>query len=105
MQRPERHQSEWKPFCLDELLSTDHRARVVWEYVESLDFSKLYGKILAVEGRAGRTPVDPKILLSLWMFATLEGISSARHVARLCERDLGLHVDLRRSQRQPPPLE
>lgn len=89
VQRPERHQSEWRPMCLDELLGSDHRARIVWQYVDSLDFSQLYGQIQAVEGRAGRTPVDPKILLSLWMFATLEGISSARHVARLCERDLG----------------
>lgn len=89
VQRPERHQTAWKPFCLDELLASDHRARVVWDYVDSLDFSELYGKIQAVDGRAGRTPVDPKILLSLWMFATLEGISSARHVVRLCERDLG----------------
>jgi len=89
VQRPERHQLEWKPFHLDELLPGPHRARVVWQYVDSLDFSHLYGQIQAVEGRAGRTPVDPKILLSLWMFATLEGISSARHVARLCERDLG----------------
>lgn len=89
VQRPERHQSEWKPFCLDEMLASDHRARLIWQYVEGLNFETLYSEIQAVEGVAGRTPVDPKILLALWMFATVEGISSARHVARLCERDLG----------------
>ncbi len=41
-----------------------------------------------LEGGPGRDAVDPKILLALWMFATIEGISSARHLARLCERDL-----------------
>ncbi len=41
-----------------------------------------------LEGGPGRDAVDPKILLALWMFATIEGISSARHLDRLCERDL-----------------
>ena len=62
--------------------------RVVWRSVDSLDLSPLYAKIRAVEGTAGRDAVDPKILMALWMFATIEGISSARQVARLCERDI-----------------
>ncbi len=74
--------------ALDELLPADHRARVVWRYVDSLDLSALYSKIQAVEGKAGRDAVDPKILMALWMFATIEAVSSARQVARLCERDL-----------------
>src|SRR5690606_6200521 len=44
--------------------------------------------IRALPGSGGRNAVDPKILLALWMFATIEGVSSARHLARLCERDL-----------------
>lgn len=47
----------------------------------------LYARIQAVEGVAGRDAVDPKILLALWMFATIEGIGSARQLARLAERD------------------
>jgi transposase len=86
--RPERTQIEWQPFALDELLPSDHRARVVWRYVDSLDISALYDKIRAVEGEAGRNAVDPKILLALWMFATIEAVSSARQLARLCERDI-----------------
>lgn len=88
VKRPERAQIEWRPTALDELLPSDHRARVVWSYVDSLDFGSLYAKIRAVEGEAGRDAVDPKILMALWMFATVEGVSSARHIARLCERDL-----------------
>ena len=61
---------------------------MVWRSVDSHDLSPLYAKIQAVEGTAGRDAVDPKILMALWMFATIEGISSARQVARLCERDL-----------------
>ncbi len=74
--------------ALDQLLPPDHRARVVWAYVDSLDLGPLYAKIRAVEGEVGRDAVDPKILLALWMFATIEGISSARQLDRLCTRDL-----------------
>jgi len=71
-------------FALDELLSDDHPARLVWEYVEGVDVSGLYGPIRSVKGRAGRRAVDPKILLALWLYATLDGVGSAREVARLC---------------------
>src|SRR5205823_366859 len=30
---------------------------------------------------------DPRVLLALWLFATLDGVGSAREVDRLCERD------------------
>ena len=61
----------------------------MWRYVDSLDLSPLYAKIQAVEGLPGRDAVDPKILMALWMFATIEGISSARQLDRLCERARG----------------
>jgi transposase len=79
---------EWRPMALDQLLPSDHRARVVWRCVDSLDLLPLYQSIHAVEGKAGRDAVDPKILMTLWMLATIEGVSSARQLARLCERDL-----------------
>src|SRR6266702_4284548 len=88
VQRPERMQIKWQPVALDQMVPGDHRVRVVWRYVESLDLSALYAKIRAVEGQAGRDAVDPRILLALWMFATIEGVSSARQLDRLCERDL-----------------
>lgn len=87
-QRAERRQIEWRPSCLDQQLREDDRARVVWQYVQSLDLSALYDEIDAVEGGPGRNPVDPAILFALWMLATLEGIGSARELARRCERDL-----------------
>lgn len=79
---------EWRPLALDQLLAADHQARSVWAYVDSIDLSALYSKIQAVEGKAGRDAVDPKILMALWMFATIEGVSSARQIDRLCTRDL-----------------
>ena len=79
---------QWRDASLDQLIPKDHRVRAVWHYVDSLDLKPLYQKFKAVEGRPGRDPVDPKILMALWMFATIEGVSSARHLDRLCNRDL-----------------
>lgn len=80
-----RSQVELRPVDLEGLLPADHRARVVWAFVERLDLSRFYASIRAVEGHAGRPPADPKILLALWLYATLEGVGSARALARLCE--------------------
>ena len=71
--------------ALDALLPEDHRARIVWDYVQGLDLSALYQKVLAVEGGKGRTPADPRILLALWLYATVEGVGSARALDRLCQ--------------------
>jgi len=81
-----RLQVELRPVDLEALLPPDHRARLVWQFVEALDLSDLYGPIRAVEGHAGRPAIDPKILLALWLYATLEGVGSARALARLCEQ-------------------
>jgi transposase len=88
VKRPQRDQIQWRDAALDQMIPKDHRVRAVWAYVDSLDLKPLYRKIQAVEGGVGRDAVDPKILMALWMFAITEGISSARHLARLCERDL-----------------
>ena len=86
-QRPDRNQVELRPSDLDGLLSPDHRARSVWEFVEHLDLGGLYDAIDAVEGGPGRPPIDPRILTALWLYATVDGVGSARHVDRLCQED------------------
>ena len=83
-QRAERRQIEWRPLSLDQMLPAEHSARQVWASVESLDLSELYRRIRAVEGHVGRDPIDPKILVALWLFATIDGVGSARRLDRLC---------------------
>lgn len=80
-----RAQVELRPVDLEALVPADHRARSVWAFVERLDLSRFYAAIRAVEGGAGRPPADPRILVALWLYATLEGVGSARALARLCE--------------------
>jgi transposase len=79
-----REQIVFRAAPLDDLLPQDHPARIVWDYVEGLDLGPLLRRIKSVEGRPGRAPIDPKILLALWLYATIEGIGSARELDRLC---------------------
>lgn len=86
--RPERSQSEWREFSLEQFIPLGHRVRTVWRYVQTLDMTLLESQYKAVEGSKGRNPVDPRILMALWIYATTESISSARQIDRLCKRDL-----------------
>jgi len=84
-----RRQAEMRVCALESLIPEDHPVRVVWAYVSELDLSGLLGKIKAVEGGAGASATDPRILLTLWLYATLRGIGSARELARRCDPDTG----------------
>lgn len=63
---------------LDELIPQDHPARVIWDYTLKADLSSLYQQIKAVERHAGRPPIDPRILVALWLHATTRGVGGAR---------------------------
>lgn len=85
LQRPNRGQVMLRPSDLESLLPADHRAREVWAFVEGLDLTPFEDRIRAVEGHSGRPPIDPAILAALWLYATLEGVGSARALDRLCD--------------------
>ncbi len=82
-----RNQVELRACDLDSSLPGDHQARAVWAFVQSLDLQGLYAQIRALEGSVGRAPIDPAILMSLWLYATLDGVGSARELDRLCNSD------------------
>lgn len=75
-------------FSLDQMLPQDHRARIVWAFVQSLDLEPLYQKIQVADDQAGRPAIAPEILVSLWLLATLDGIGSARELDRRCKTDI-----------------
>jgi transposase len=81
-----RNQVEFQECSLDELLPEEHEARIVWDYVCGLDLSELRERIQAVEGGPGQAPADPRILVTLWLYATLRGVGSARELNRLCQQ-------------------
>src|SRR5947209_12998953 len=69
---------------LENLLDTDHQARLVWDFVVGLDLTPLEQLIRAVEGGPGAPATDPRILTAVWLYATLEGVGSARALGWLC---------------------
>lgn len=81
-----RHQATMRPEVLDELLPAEHRARDLWSLVERLDLSSFYERIEARGSAPGRPAIDPKILVALWVYATAEGVGSARALERLCRQ-------------------
>jgi len=84
LRRPERRQVALRAVSLEDLVAADHRVRLVWRFVEGLDLSRLFAGIKAVEGHPGHPPADPRLLVALWLYATVEGIGSARALDRLC---------------------
>ena len=74
-----------RPTNIEELVTPDHEVRAIWEFTGRLDLSGYYESIEAVEGVAGREPFDPRLLVSLWIYATKDGVSSGREISRLCE--------------------
>ena len=85
---PHRDQVEMHYASLDELLPADHPARAVWQCVNRLDLGRWLGEIKAVEGHVGRNATDPRLLLALWVLATLDGVAHARELDRLCREHL-----------------
>lgn len=85
---PERKQMTFQQAALDQMIEEDHQARWVWECVCQWDLSCLTRQIAAVEGTTGRDHTDPRILLALWILATLDGYGSARELERLCRYHL-----------------
>jgi transposase len=84
----DRSQPRWDMIDLESLVADDHRVRIVWSFVERLDLTPLYAAIKSREGDAGRPAADPRVLLALWLYATVEGVGSARELDRLAERNL-----------------
>ena len=82
---PNRSQMEFRVSDLEALLPEGHRARLVWGYVIRQPLEAFYAPIRVREATRGRSAIAPEILLALWLYATLEGIGSAREITRLAE--------------------
>lgn len=84
LREPVRDQLELRSVDLDSLIAADHPVRAVWAYVARLDLGVLEDRIKAREGRPGHPPASPHLLLALWLYATSEGVGSARALEGLC---------------------
>jgi transposase len=82
---PARDQLELRSMDINSLIGEDHPARAIWDYAEALDLSELEDAIKAREGTPGHPAITPRLLLAAWLYATSDGVGSARALARLCE--------------------
>lgn len=80
-----REQLCWRRVDVERLIGEEHPARAVWEFVGKLDMSGYQEEARAVEGKAGRPGWDPRLVISLWVYAYGEGVGSARAIEELCE--------------------
>ncbi|MGH6619470.1 MAG: IS1182 family transposase [Alphaproteobacteria bacterium] len=87
LREPVRDQVELRIYDLDGLIGPEHPARVIWAYVETLDLGALEHSIRARRHTPGQAPASPHLLLALWLYATSDGVGSARALARLCESE------------------
>ncbi len=79
-----RQQMVLRTVDVEQLLEPDHLARAIWEMTGRLDLTPYTVAVRAVEGVAGRSPKDPRLLIALWIYAYSEKVSSAREVALRC---------------------
>jgi transposase len=82
----DRRQMVLRPMAVEQLIPDDHAARAIWELVGQRDLSRFYAEIKAVEGVAGREPIDPRLLISLWIYAYSEKIGSGREIEQACRQ-------------------
>jgi transposase len=87
LREPQRDQIELRATDIDSLIGSEHRARLIWDYVSRLDLSELTNAIKSREGNPGHPAITPHLSMALWLYATAHGVGSARALARLCESD------------------
>jgi len=81
---PQRDQIDTHWAALDDLLDPDHPVRAIWAFVHGLDLAPLYDAIKAREGEPGHPPAMPELMMALWLWATVDGVGSARRLDQLC---------------------
>jgi transposase len=86
--RPDRRQHVLEDACLDFQLAPEHRARHIWTFVERVDVGPLESMVRSRGRSAGAPAIAPRLLLALWLFACLDGVGSARELARLCDEHI-----------------
>lgn len=87
LQPVNRKQLLWHAVDVEKLVGPDHLVRAIWELVGQLDLKGYTAEVESVEGVAGRPAYDPRLLISLWIYAYSQKVGSAREVERRCGYD------------------
>jgi transposase len=85
---PERAQGVIRFEMPEDELDATHPARVLWQVVGTLDLKAFLAEVKAVESKAGRPTLSPRMMLTLWLYAISQGVGSAREIHRRTECDV-----------------
>ncbi len=85
-----RNQLLLRPVNVEKLVGPDHWVRAIWELVGRLDLTRYTAEVKSVEGEPGRPPYDPRLLISMWIYAYSQRISGGRELERRCQYDPAL---------------
>ncbi|HEU0200328.1 MAG TPA: IS1182 family transposase [Burkholderiaceae bacterium] len=88
LRHPERNQVRIEVAALDDLVPDDHPVREVWGFAQGLDLSELEEAVKSREGAAGHPAAAPVLMVALWLWATVEGVGSARQLDKLCKENV-----------------
>lgn len=79
-----RDQLSFRGESVEGMLPGDHPVRAIWAMVCGWDLSAFAAGAKAVAGAPGAPAFDPRVLVTLWIQATLDGCGSARELAGWC---------------------
>lgn len=88
LRHPERHQVGYELAAIDDLVADNHPVREVWQFVAAMDLSELEEAVESREGSAGHPAAAPDLMMALWLWATVDGVGSARQLDKLCKQHL-----------------
>lgn len=86
----DRRQLRMMTLDVDSLIGPDHKARAIWDLSGTIDLAAFCKDIRSQVGQPGREHNEPRLLISLWLYAYSEGISSARELSREMGHEPGL---------------
>jgi len=84
LRRPNRNQFTYAAVDVEALIGPQHPARAIWELTGRLELEAFAEPLRSKQGEAGRPAWEPRLLVSVWIWAYSEGISSARELQRQC---------------------
>jgi len=88
--RLDRKQLRWEALDVEQLISEDHAARLIWEVSGSLELSGFEQEQKSREGGSGRPCWPARLLVSVWVYSYTLGVASARAMERMMSHEPGL---------------
>lgn len=85
-----RQQTRMANVYVEDLIPADHKARAIEALVMQFDLSRFTETLKTTKGCAGRPAWEPLLLVSLWVYAYSEGITSAREIERVMSWEPGM---------------